>query len=306
MLKIKKPTKEHVLRFIKRNSLIIIGTAILAFGVGIFIVPFDLVTGGVSGLAVIINEMTGGKVSVDLSVTIITWALFFLGLLILGKAFSLRTLCSTIVYPVFLHFSLKMVEWIPFLQLDTSSEVNMLLAAIFSGVMVGAGCAITFIGGGSTGGLDILAFILAKFTPIKSSVYVFIIDGTIVALGFIFFKQLPLCLMGIISAFIVAIVIDKIFLGESKVFMAYIVTDKHEEITSLIHKKIDRTTTIIDCEGGYSKQSKKMLAVCFTMSEYNGLIEIVSSVDKHAFMTINRAHAINGEGFDPLPSKRKD
>ena len=295
MLKIKKPTKEQVLRFIKRNSLIIIGTAILAFGVGIFIVPFDLVTGGVSGLAVIINEMTGGKVSVDLSVTIITWALFFLGLLILGKAFSLRTLCSTIVYPVFLHFSLKMVEWIPFLQLDTSSEVNMLLAAIFSGVMVGAGCAITFIGGGSTGGLDILAFILAKFTPI-----------TIVALGFIFFKQLPLCLMGIISAFIVAIVIDKIFLGESKVFMAYIVTDKHEEITSLIHKKIDRTTTIIDCEGGYSKQSKKMLAVCFTMSEYNGLIEIVSSVDKHAFMTINRAHAINGEGFDPLPTKRKD
>ena len=107
MLKIKKPTKEQVLRFIKRNSLIIIGTAILAFGVGIFIVPFDLVTGGVSGLAVIINEMTGGKVSVDLSVTIITWALFFLGLLILGKAFSLRTLCSTIVYPVFLHFSLK-------------------------------------------------------------------------------------------------------------------------------------------------------------------------------------------------------
>ena len=306
MLKIKKPTKEQVLRFIKRNSLIIIGTAILAFGVGIFIVPFDLVTGGVSGLAVIINEMTGGKVSVDLSVTIITWALFFLGLLILGKAFSLRTLCSTIVYPVFLHFSLKMVEWIPFLQLDTSSEVNMLLAAIFSGVMVGAGCAITFIGGGSTGGLDILAFILAKFTPIKSSVYVFIIDGTIVALGFIFFKQLPLCLMGIISAFIVAIVIDKIFLGESKVFMAYIVTDKYEEITSLIHKKIDRTTTIIDCEGGYSKQSKKMLAVCFTMSEYNGLIEIVSSVDKHAFMTINRAHAINGEGFDPLPTKRKD
>lgn len=306
MLKIKKPTKDQIIRFLKKNSLIIIGTAILAFGVGVFIVPFDLVTGGVSGLAVIINEMSGGHISVDVSVTIITWDLFFLGLIILGKSFSLRTLCSTIVYPLFLHFSLKLVEWIPFLQLDVNSEVNMLLAAIFSGVLVGAGCAITFIAGGSTGGIDILAFILAKYTHIKSSVYVFVIDGTIVVLGFLFFKQLPLCLMGIISAFIVAIVIDKIFLGESKVFMAYIVSDKYEEITSLIQTKIDRTTTIIDCEGGYSKQNKKMLAVCFTMSEYNGLMEIVSSLDKHAFMTINRAHAINGEGFEPLPTKRKD
>ena len=120
-------------------------------------------------------------------------------------------------------------------------------------------------------------------------------------------KDFSLSLLGIASAFICAVVIDKLFLGESQAFIAHIVSEKHEDINKAIIDKLDRTSTILDGTGGYSKEPKKVVMVSFSMREYTTLISIVNNIDKSAFITVSRAHEINGEGWSrPSPDPEKE
>lgn len=289
---------------LKNIILVILGTSILAFGTGVFIVPFDLVTGGVSSIAIIINEFYSFTGSIDIYITVITWSLFIIGLIILGKGFALKTLVSTIVYPIVFSLSYRLVDpnilsgFFDLANNPNYKEISILLASIFGGAFVGAGCAITYLGGGTTGGVDVISFVICKyFKNIKSSVVIFITDAFLIVLGAIVLKDFIVSLLGIASAFICASVIDKVFLGQTKAFIAYIITPKYEEINQAVIEKLDRTTTIIDCLGGYSKENKKIVMVSFTIREYAELISIISNNDKNAFITINRAHEINGEGW---------
>jgi len=289
---------------LKNILLVISGTLILAFGTAVFIIPFELVSGGVSGIAIIIDKFFGnGFLTVDFTITILTWGLFIVGFIFLGKRFALKTLISTLVYPIGISLFLKLVNpeiMNGFFCLKESEygEVSLILAAIFGGVFVGAGCAVTFLGGGSTGGVDIIAFILCKFfRRWRHSVVMFFVDALTVILGLLVIKNMVISLLGITSAFISASVIDKIFLGESKAFMAQIVSDRYKDINKMVIKKLERTTSLVDITGGYSGAKKKMVLVSFTMNQYAEIINIINKVDKNAFITIHRAHEINGEGW---------
>ena len=254
----KKLSRQEILQIIKNVLLTIVGTIVLAFGVAVFIVPFELITGGVSGLALIFEAVVPLEISIDLYVTILTWALFLLGLFILGRDFALKTLISTIVYPIALSLFLRLSE--PdvldgFFNLSsmTHGNINLIVAAIFGGVFVGAGCAITFLGGGSTGGVDILTFIICRiFKRAKSSVVMFVIDASIVIFGMFITKDLVVTLLAVSSAFVAAVVIDYVFVGSSRAFVANIVSDKYKDISEQVIKQLDRTTTVVDAVGGYS------------------------------------------------------
>lgn len=310
--KIKSIKKEQAIKFSKNTLLVLIGTFIIAFATELFLIPANLVTGGVSGIAVSVSYI-GLPIEIEYFITIINWSLFFLGVLFLGLKFSLKTLCSTIAYPIFLigiKYLLEVVPWLSIVNstslLGNQAMIN-LLSSLFGGFFIGAGCAITFLGGGSTGGVDIITFVLCKYIKrLKSSVSIFAIDALIVISGFILNPNhdLALCLEGVLSAFIASLVIDKIFAGSSKFFVAYIVTDKYREITDKVIQVMDRTTSIIDIQGGYSFDNKKMLMISYSMREYNQLMSIICSFDKRAFVTIHRAHDINGEGFRPLNHKK--
>lgn len=289
---------------LKNILFIIFGTVILAFGTALFIIPFDLVVGGVSGVAIIINRLIGIKyITVDLLITVITWTLFFVGLFTLGKSFAIKTLISTFVYTVGVSLFSKLTD--PrvlggFFCLSQSryASVAIILATLFGGALIGTGCAITFLGGGSTGGMDILSFTICKiFKKLRSSMVIFCIDAAIIILGMFAIRDLVVSLLGIISALLCALVIDKIFLGESTAFIAQIISDKCDDINRKIIKKLERTTTLIDAVGGYSKKSKKMLMISFTIAQYAELMTIVTQIDKDAFVAIHRAHEINGEGW---------
>ncbi len=299
-------TKKDVLFYIKNAILVVLGSILLAIGFGIFLQPYNLVTGGVGGLSIVLHELIPLEfMTVDLYVTILTWLFFLIGLILLGKDFALKTLISSIVYPPALSLCMKLVDGEVlngfFVMSDASGNADIAtiaIAAVFGGVFVGAGCAITFRGGGSTGGIDIPALVLAKyFKKLKSSVLIFLFDALIVVLGVIVFKDLVMCLLGVTSAFVVALVIDKVFLGESQAFIAHIVSDKYEEINRAIIEKLDRTSTILDAVGGFSGQDKKMIMVSFTMPQYNKFMQLVSSIDNNAFVTVHRAHEVDGEGF---------
>ena len=286
----------------KNIVFVIAGTLILAFGTSVFIIPFGLVAGGVSGFSIVINRVIGGALSVDLLITLLTWALFVLGVFTLGKSFAVKTLLSTIVYPLGISLFGKLSSG-GFLDLGGSAypQLALLLSALFGGVLVGTGCAVTFLGGGSTGGIDVLAFTLCKiFSKLKSSVALFAIDALAVLLGMIVFGDAVLSMLGIITALVSAVAVDKIFLGGSKAFAAQIVSEKCEEINRAVIERLRRTTTIIDVTGGYSGQKKKMICVSFNYTQYSELVRIVSGIDKSAFVTIHRAHQVGGEGWSEL------
>ena len=230
-----------------------------------------------------------------------------MGLFFLGKKFAVQTLISTIVYPIVLGFSSWLVSSGAFGGIFdlAGSEiyaeyggVTIILATLFGGACFGVGCALTFMGGGSTGGSDIIPLTICKFFPkLKSSDMIFATDATIVALGLFAMGDLVLTLLGIIAAFICAIAIDKIFLGGQSALIAEVVSDKYEEISAQVIRQMNRTTTIMDAVGGYSKSEKKLLMTTFGIGQYHVFVSIVSTLDKNAFVTIHRAHEISGDGW---------
>ena len=307
----KKLTKQDVFKTVKSVGLIIVGTLIIALGTSLFMLPYDLVTGGLSGYAIVLSRLIPPEIlSVQMIITILTWVLFFLGLIILGKSFAMKTLVSTIVYPigVTLFSNITSPDFLGGffnLQLSKYSGVGVLLAAVFSGVLVGLGCALSFLGGGSTGGVDVIAFVICKiFKRLRSSVVIFAVDATAVIFGMFVIGDFVISVLGIVSAFVAALMVDKVFIGGSKAFVAHIVTEKHEEINKLIIEKLDRTTTVLDVTGGYSGDKKKMLMVSFSMNEYSELMNIITKTDREAFMTVNQAHEINGEGWTKYDFKK--
>ena len=307
-----KLTKTDVLKTAKNIGLIVIGTLILALGTSLFMLPYNLVTGGVSGYAIVLSQIIPPEyLSVEVIITILTWVTFFLGLIFLGKTFAMKTLVSTIVYPigVALFSNITSPEFMDgFFNLGSSqySSVGVLLAALFAGVLIGFGCALTFLGGGSTGGVDVIAFIACKiFKRLRSSVAIFVVDASAVLFGMFVIGDFVISLLGIASAFVAALVVDKVFIGGSKAFVAHIITDKYEEINRQIIEKLDRTTTVVDVVGGYSGENKKMLMVSFSMNEYSELMSIITKNDREAFLTVNQAHEIHGEGWTKYDVKSK-
>ena len=288
-----------------RNVLMtILGTLILTFGISVFLLPFNLVVGGMSGIAIVIDVLIPAEfVTVDLIITILTWLLFFVGFFVFGKDFAAKTLVSAIIYPIGIALFLKLTEpnvlgGVFSLSSSEYTELPIIIAAMVGGALVGAGCSITFLSGGSTGGTDIIAFILCKiFKRLKSSTAMFLTDVMIVLFGMFATKNLIHSLLGVLSAMISAIVIDKIFLGGNSAFVAQIVTDHGEELNRAIIEQADRTTTIFEAKGGYSGKDKKMLTVTFNIRQYTRLMDVVRKIDPEAFVTVWRAHEIRGEGW---------
>ena len=296
--------------FLIQNFYVVLGTIILAFGSAIFLVPFDLVIGGTSGIAVIIKTFFFDTlpeeqmlVYLDITVAIITWLLFLLGLIFLGKEFAMKTLVSTIVYPLAFPVLSMLVdpeifEGYFYLQNNQHIELALVFAGVVGGALLGAGCAIAFLGGGTTGGTDILAFLICKFFPkLKISRVTFMVDSIIILVGVIAVKDMIISGIGILSAYVSALVIDKIFLGGKTAYVAHIVTTTPDQISQDVIKILDRTTTIMDCKGAYSGESKNIVMVSFTMREYRELLSIVNKYDKKAFITVDKAHEISGEGW---------
>ena len=296
-------TKRNNAYYIAKNILLtVLGTLILAFGTALFVLPYDLITGGVSGLAIIFSHLVP-SITTEIWIAILTWSMFVLGLIVLGRAFALKTLISSIVYPLGVALfsplvSAQCLGGFFNLSLGSFSDISVLLAALFGGCLIGAGCAIAFLGGGSSGGVDVLSFVICKISPrLKSSRVIFFVDAVIIILGMISTRDFALSLLGILSAFVGALVIDKLFLGRSRAFIANVFSDEYEAINRGVIQNLGRTCTIIDAVGGYSQRKQRMLLITFDFGQYNELLHIIRTHDRNAFITVYAAHEINGDGW---------
>ena len=288
-------------RKIKKILLVILGSVILGVGTGIFLTPYHIISGGVSGIAIIINHFT--SLSIDMMITALTWGFFLLGWVLLGNEFAAKTIVSAIVYPLasmlgsFLQentmLNLQTIANINGVDLPT---VNYLISALVGGVFVGSGCALTYLGGGSTGGVDVITLSVQKYTGIKASVPYLLIDTTIILLGLIFVNDFDVTLMGIMSSFVASFMVNKLFDTEKNV-VVNIISQKYEELNQFILKKLNRGSTLVRGEGGYSQKDITILQVVCDIKEYYILEDIIAKVDPNAFVFSNRASYVRGEGF---------
>lgn len=313
----KKLHKKNIYHELKNFLLVIVGSIILGISTGIFLVPFNIVAGGVTGIAIVLNKLIAASVPanivsffagfglemMDVYVSVLTWSMFLIGLIVLGKNFAIKTVVSSIFYPIFFTLTSKLAS--PnvlggFFDLKSAPDqgVALILAAVFGGALVGAGCAITFLGGGSTGGVDIIALSICKLIPkLKSSVMIFIVDASVVILGMFAIGNLSISLLGIVSAMVCAVVIDYIFVGSSTAFMAQIICSDPEGLNVALRKKLNRTTTLMKVTGGYTGEEKTMVMVLFTIREYSDVISTAMAIDRDAFVSVMKSHEINGEGW---------
>jgi uncharacterized membrane-anchored protein YitT (DUF2179 family) len=306
-----KYTKKEILGLGKRFLMIAGGCFILALGIGVFLVPLNIVAGGLSGIGLIIDyyihlASPDFMDTVDITVFILSWLLFFLGLFLLGKKFTIQTLIATIIYPLMLI----LVYRLPFFtniseQLiaagGASDTGTLILAGFFGGALAGLGCTLTFLAGGSTGGVDVLYFIFYKYFHIKQSITSFAIDAIVILLGMIFIPNnfVP-CLVGIFSAIISAMTIQFIYEAMSAIYIADIISTKWEDISVFVQNEIGRGVTYFDTVGGFSGEKKRLVRVVFERRQIHQLKEGIAKIDPNAFMTYCGAKVVYGEGFTQL------
>ncbi|WP_379137988.1 YitT family protein [Paenibacillus sp. sgz500958] len=265
-------------------TLIVLGSLVTALAFNLFMLPNEIASGGVSGLSVLAKSWFGAEPAFT------QWALniplFVLGVLILGRQYGVRSLLGSFLLPLFI-----------FITKDGPVPTdNPLLASIYGGIGVGLGLGLVFRGRGSTGGLTILAQIIQKLTGLSFSMSVVLLDGTVITLA-AFVLGMEQALYALIGLFVTGRVINALEVGFSNTKVAYIISDKTEEISQEILHDLDRGLTKLDAHGGYTGEARTVLMVVVGQNEITRLKAIVRSVDPGAFVIITEAHEVLGEGF---------
>jgi len=302
-------------KVIFRVALCLIGSFLLAFGTGVFLTPANVVAGGISGLGIIINHFVQLSRPDIYVIDIVVWGFniifFIVSFFCLGKRFTLHTLIATFAFPAFLTLitRTKCFAFLSdeFINLTEANGWRLIIAGIFGGLFVGTGVAITFLGDGSTGGTDVLCFVVAKYTPIKQSVTSFAVDASVIIIGMIAIRNnMVPSLVGILSALITALMIQVIFVQSNTTYIADIITDKYIELSNYIIKDLDRTATLIDARGAYDgNKDVKMLRLVIDRRDFVAFKDKIAEFDPKAFVTVNNAKQVLGEGFSALYKKRE-
>ena len=271
----------------------VIGSLLFAVGIVSFTEPANIAPGGVSGIAIILNYLWDmlpiGGMSIAINIP-----LLILSFKYLGRRASIKTICSLII-------SSLMIDCVaaPFFPIYTGDR---LLGAVFGGVFIGAGLALIFLRGSTTGGTEIVSNLMRLRWPhISMGRAILFVDCAVIALSMVVFALSQSSGMyGIISLFCSSKVIDAIVYGFDQGNMVTVVSDKNEEISRRILEEIDRGVTLLHGKGAYTGQEKEVLICAVRKSEFARLKSIVREVDHSAFVVTTEAGEIFGEGFKPV------
>ncbi|MDQ0339926.1 uncharacterized membrane-anchored protein YitT (DUF2179 family) [Caldalkalibacillus uzonensis] len=269
---------------IKDYTYLLVGATLVAIAFNLFLYPNMIASGGVVGISTILGYVTG------IEPGYIQWAinipLFVAGVAVLGKQFGLKTLIGTVYLPLAVLVTA---------HLEPVTE-NPFLAALFGGVGVGVGLGLVFRGRASTGGVDLAAQIVHKFTGLRLGLGILIIDGLIViSSAFVF--NIELALYALITLYITSKTIDLVQMGMGYAKVAFIISSQQEDIRQAILHDLDRGVTRLTATGGYTNTPREMLMCVVNQMEVTKLKELVRHIDPAAFVVVTDANEVLGEGF---------
>ncbi|HKM29668.1 MAG TPA: YitT family protein [Bacilli bacterium] len=282
-------TKKRILEFIYLT----IGVAFVSFSFSFFLSPNNIVVGGVSGISIIIKDLFGGYDPATV-ILVLNIGLLVIGFIFLGKDFFFKTAYGSLMFPVFIwlfDFVYKVMK------LDFS-QMDIILVIIFSSIIMGLGLGIVVKNGGTTGGTEIPQRIFFKYFHLPYSLSLYIIDGSIILIGFILMKQqIDLIFYEIIFMFICGFAMDMVVFSGFNKRAVYIISEKTKEIKEELLVNFNRGVTSIRVIGEYSQNEKKMLLCVLSTLEYYKLRDFIGKIDENAFFYAVRASEVRGEGF---------
>ncbi|MEH7125697.1 YitT family protein [Bacillus sp. JJ1503] len=263
---------------------ILIGAAIIAITFNVFLLPNQVASGGVSGISTILAAVVGWEPAY------VQWAfnipLFIAGIVFLGKQFGVKTLAGTVFLPFVVFLTKGFEPW----------TNDPLLASLFGGIGVGLGLGIVFRGKASTGGTDLAAQIINKYTGLTLGTCVAIIDGLIVLTAAIVF-DIERGLYALLALYVTSKTIDIVQIGMKHSKMTLIITEKENEVREGILNKIDRGVTKLTAYGGYTENERPILMCVVDQTEFTKLKQLVKTIDPAAFVVVSDASEVLGEGF---------
>jgi len=293
------------LKWFKDYSLIVLGSFILAVGFVYFISPHRIVPGGVYGIAIIVHYLTRGMFAfcpdgfpIGLFGLILNIPLTFAGIKILGPRFGVKTIVGFVLSSVFMDLITYLRE-----VGDAPLVGDVLLSCVFGGVLVGFGLGLIFKAKATSGGSDIIAMIIAKYTGWQLGQLMIYVDSTIVLLGLAAFHDWQIPLYSWVVIFITGKVIDITMEGANYHKAMFIISDKHEEIRKKILFDLERGGTYLKGEGMFTGNEKQIIYTVVSRREVAILEEYINKVDPDAFITVMETKEILGEGFQSLKNK---
>ena len=288
----RKITKAMAKDFALTSLQIVFGAALYAAGFRLFLYTNDIPTGGLTGISMIINFLSGMPVGVMTIIMNIPLFLFS------WKQFGLRFMLSSLAG---MTLSSVFVDLLGSVNLDIIREP--LLAALYGGAIYGLGLGLVYRGNGTTGGSDIVAKMLRhRYQHVNLSTFLMVLDVA-VALAFgLIFDKIDRSMYSVVAMFIASKTIDFVLFGAINSKICYIISDAHEAIKDAIMQQMDRGVTFLHGEGGYSGTEKKVILCVIKRNQIVTLKKLVRELDEHAFMMVSDSHEVFGEGFSYIGS----
>jgi uncharacterized membrane-anchored protein YitT (DUF2179 family) len=280
--------QHKALQWLKNLFWITLGSAIFALGFSMFLAPNQIGAGGISGLGMVINAFIP-VISVGIFSVVVNVPLFLAGYRFVGRKFFIGSLVGMLLSSVLIDVFALLPE-VP---------TEPLLGAIYGGLLVGVGCGIVFMQGASTGGVDIIARLLKfKFRNLSIGKLTLAVDLIIAVITGIAFRDINKILYCIVALFVSSEALDAVVYRFDYSYVAMIITDQDEAIRDAISQRLDRGCTYLKGEGSYTGQKKNVIYCAVKKQQLAEIQELVMETDPSAFLVLQEAHQVLGEGFE--------
>ena len=307
---------KSVWKTLSEYALVALGILMYVLGWTLFLIPNNLVGGGVTGLSSILQYATHGVINAGWSYGVINILLLIVALRLLGKSFGSKTIFAVVLASVGLSFLQKIIPQ-GIIQ-SLALENGKLMSTIMGGMLAGAGIGMTMSQGGSTGGTDIIALVVNKYRNVSPGRMILWIDVAIILSSLFFPSSMPDgSLMGwsdkittVVYGFILVVVnstvLDLYISGSRQSVQLFVLSDRFAEIADAVTNDLHKGVTVLDGEGWYTKQSRKVLMIITRKTELNIILRYIKSIDSNAFLSVSSVTGVYGKGFDTIKAKTKE
>ena len=307
---------KSVWKTLSEYALVALGILMYVLGWTLFLIPNNLVGGGVTGLSSILQYATHGVINAGWSYGVINILLLIVALRLLGKSFGSKTIFAVVLASVGLSFLQKIIPQ-GIIQ-SLALENGKLMSTIMGGMLAGAGIGMTMSQGGSTCGTDIIALVVNKYRNVSPGRMILWIDVAIILSSLFFPSYMPDgSLMGwsdkittVVYGFILVVVnstvLDLYISGSRQSVQLFVLSDRFAEIADAVTNDLHKGVTVLDGEGWYTKQSRKVLMIITRKTELNIILRYIKSIDSNAFLSVSSVTGVYGKGFDTIKAKTKE
>ena len=305
-----KTTIGHTIR---DYAMVTLGIMLFVLGWSIFLVPNNLVGGGVTGVSAILQYATHGVIKIGYSYFVVNAALIIAAMFVLGFGFGWKTIYATLLASVGLNLFQDLIpaDFIQAIALDNGK----LMSTIMGSIMVGVGIGFTMIAGGSTGGTDIIALMVNKYHNVSPGRLILYMDVVIILSSLLvpsytpdgeelpFVEKLTNVVYGFILITINSTVLDLVISGSRQSVQLFILSKHYAEIADSITKDLHRGVTVLDGKGWYTKENTEVLMVLTRKTDLNILLRYIKAIDPDAFLSVTSVTGVYGKGFDAIKKK---